>query len=265
MENFAELTAIAALSAACVACVGTPGAPPSGDDLSRLYRAYEEPTAELPVEHVRPLLDAAVAALGPHHALAGLHFVRDGLAEANRGLATRLDLDDLELEGRVEATVLCPGPGAPPPSANDGRVLARLGVRASHLQRSFGGTLDGCRFSLVTAFGEAQRLHLDAEFSADFGAHLRLGSPLPAALLVHLRNVAGTSESSLGAFDLARDEYHFRLTADDALEVLLDSVTLAGSDFGSVVVVLAPSGFVGIRERRGLWACGDASTPCVLY
>jgi hypothetical protein len=242
-------------------CVAVPEEP-AVRDLSSLYERYEHPTAAVPEDTVRRVFEAAVAILGPARILSGLSFARDHVSEANVGLGEHTNIDELEVQGRAEASFPCPGDGVT--AGDNGRVEATFGVHESRLRRGFRGELDACRFRVASSFGETQRVFLSSRFVADFGADVRLGAALPRALLVGLEDTTGTSTSSFGSLDLTRDEYHLRLIDDGSVELLVDSITVGTTDLGSVVIVLWADGSVGLRERAGLWKCGEAPEPCLL-
>jgi hypothetical protein len=251
----------AALALGVSGCVEVPESP-EARDLSALYDGYEHPTAVIPEALVRSVFDVAATLVGPARILSGLSFTRDRVSEANTGLAQQTSIDDFEVSGRVDASSACPGDGLT--ISDDGRVDAVFGVSDSHLHRAFSGTLDACRFQVVSSFGETQHVVLTSRFAADLGVDLRIGDPLPRALLIELDDVQGTILNSLGPSDIPRRGYHVRLVDDGAVEVLIDSITTPSFHVGSLVVVLWPNGSIGLRESSGSWRCGEPPEPCVL-
>ncbi len=256
---------VAGAGLCALGCVGVPDPPPPAEDLSGLAARYERPTAVIPDELVRALVTVARELLGPYVAFTGLHFTRESITDTSVGLAEHANVEDLELQGRVDATVQCPGDGTESAEAQaPGTVYARFGVRNSRLSRGFSGSVADCRFPIVSNFGATQRVLLSADYVADLGGDLELGSPAPQNLVVKLTHATGTSTGPKHEIDLTRDEYDFRLTGEDAVEVLFDSAALGRGDLGSVVLMLRADGFIGLRESRGLWSCEGGEQECVI-
>lgn len=246
-------------------CVGVPEPPPVTEDLSALNAKYEHPTAVLPDDVVHQLVAAARASLGNEALLTGLDFTRNHINETSIGLAAHANVEELDLQGSVRASFDCPGDDTPEAvAAGPGKVSALFGVERSTLRRGFRGTMRGCRFPIVTTFGDRAHVTLSAEFFADLGGNLALGESVPGSVLVHLVRPTGSAMTDLGEIDLSRDEYAFRLTDTGSLELLVEAIDLGGENFGSLVIVVGKSGLFGLRESRGQWDCGSEDEPCIL-
>ncbi|MEI9947568.1 MAG: hypothetical protein WDO74_00925 [Pseudomonadota bacterium] len=79
-----------------------------------------------------------------------------------------------------------------------------------------------------------------------------------------LRHATGTSKGPNHEINLTRDEYDFRLSGENAIEVLFDGASLGLAELGSVVLTLRGDGFIGLRESRGQWSCEGEEQECVI-
>ncbi|MEI9947569.1 MAG: hypothetical protein WDO74_00930 [Pseudomonadota bacterium] len=95
---------------------GLPEPPPPGEDLSGLAARYERPTAVIPETLVHALLVTARELLGPYAVFSGLHFTRQSITDTSVGLAENANVEELDLQGQVVATVQCPATARSPPS-----------------------------------------------------------------------------------------------------------------------------------------------------
>jgi hypothetical protein len=248
-------------------CIAVPEPPPPTEDLSGLTQRYENPSAELPEDRIRELLAEAIRIDSIAQLLRGLRFVRTAVTDTSLGLENNTTAEKLDVQGRVQARVPCPGdaPTADFNAPESGAVRVAFGVEGSKLLRGFAGAVEECRFRVQFVVGEAQHVVLSGRLTGDLGADLRIGSPLPKSLLLKLSGVTGESVATSTTVDLSRTEYHFRLTEDGALESLLDSAELGLGDFGSVVLVVHPEGSLALRERRGEWVCAENSACELLH
>jgi hypothetical protein len=254
------------LSASLAACVAIPDPPPRPADLSGLVDQYDHPRAAVPMELVQRLLDEGRRRAEFGELIGRLHFVGAAVSEASTGIGARTNIADLELQGRVDATLPCPG-DAPMPSTDanvNGSLHLKFGVENSALQRGFQGTAEQCRLYVATRTAPPQRVVVSAALTGDLGGDLHIGNTLPTAILLQLNDIVGTSMSAVGTFQLPPGPYDFRLAPGDALEILLNPASFGLPDLGTVVFVARADGSFGLREIRGEWICGGGGEACVL-
>jgi hypothetical protein len=262
----ASLPACFALGLVTLGCVNMPDPPPRPEDLSALAAQYDRPTAELPVERVLGLIEEGRRLADLGEVLNRLHFIRSAIGETNTGLALNTNSIDLVLQGSISATVPCPGDG-PAPTADgnvNGVLRLRFGVENSFLRRGFEGTAESCRVRASLPLLPEQQVVVSADIVGDLGADLAIGDALPGEILLALGNVSGKAVSTVATIELARQSYNFRLTRDDALEILLDPASIGLPGLGSVVFAVRSDGSFALRERRGEWRCGGGGEMCVL-
>jgi hypothetical protein len=252
--------------AAIAGCVSMPDPPPPPEDLSALAEQYEHPRGVVRVDLVERLLVEGRRRAELGGALDRLHFVRSLVVDTSSGIEERGNTREYLLQGSITATIPCPGDGPEPTADGDvnGWVRVQLGVEDSRLRRGFSGAVERCRLRVVATRTLEQRILVDATVAGDLGADLGIGNTTPAAILLKLSDVVATAFSSAGTVDLSQHEYHFRLTDDDALEVLFDPASVGLPDVGSVVFAAKIDGSFALRESRGEWVCGGGGGPCVL-
>ncbi len=246
-------------------CVSMPDPPPPPEDLSALAAQYERPTASVPDDYVELLVEEGQRLSQLGQLLDRLHFVRDAVADTSVGIDQTGYVADFLLQGRIAASVDCPGDEtAPlPDGGSNGFLHLLLGVEESRLRRGFSGRVDQCRFLVKSSFAPDQHVVVTADIVGDLGADLGLNAK-PADVLIQLTNVTGRAASTLGTLDLARSRYHFRLTRDDALEVLFDPTSIGLPNIGTVVFALRADRAFVLRESRGEWVCGGGGSACAL-
>jgi hypothetical protein len=247
-------------------CVSMPDPPPSPEDLSALAAQYEQPRATVPAELVQRLVDE-----GRKHAAFGellnrLQFVRSAISDTSTGLEQSGNVADFLLQGTINATVACPGDQLPrqDDAGSNGLVRLQIGLAESRLRRGFAGRAEQCRLVATYPLLPDQHVVVTADVVGDLGADVGIGDPVTSDILIKLTNVAGTAVSSLGTVDLSRHEYHFRLAAGDAFEVLFDPASFGLPNVGSVVFALRLDGSFVLRESRGEWTCGGGGQACAL-
>jgi hypothetical protein len=244
------------------ACIQVPEAPPAPEDLTALAAAYERPTASVPAAAIRALAPSLGDLVQGADVLRGLAFTRRVISDASVGLNSNTAIKEFEIAGEVRASAPCMGDGTA--TAANGTVAVVLAVVNSSLRRGFEGTLDHCVFSAKTTTGEVERAVVSARLVADLGADLTIGDELRTPLLIKLTAIAaevpGGAENSL----LGKSEFDFRLTADDAVESLIDGrdVGLAGS--GTLLLGLRNDGTLSLRDRQNEWVCNQGAVSCKL-
>lgn len=246
-------------------CVEMPQPPPEVEDLSALAERYDKPTADLVFERVQQILDEARRRNQLSELLRRLKFIREAISDTSTGLGERTS-NSIELQGRLSATLPCPGDE--PIATTDGKVngLLRmeLGVLDSRLRRGFQGWAEQCKVFVEPPGMPAQRFVISARLVGDLGADVGVGKTLPADVLLRLSDVTGSATSSAGTVSIPFGEYHFRLTRDEGFETLIEPASYGFPDIGSVVLIVRRDGGFALRERRGEWVCGGGGQGCLL-
>jgi len=263
--HLAQVTAFFAF-ASSAACVSMPDPPPHPEDLSALAAQYEYPRAVLPIELVQRLVDEGQRRAELGEILNRLRFVRTAVVDTSVGVEQSGNFAEFLVQGTITATVPCPGDGSTPTvdAGANGVLRLKLGVEESRLRRGFEGSAEQCRLLATSPSAPDQRVTVSADIVGDLGADLSVGNTMLSDILIKLTNVRGTAVSTAGTVELSEHEYHFRLTRNEAFEVLLDPASLGLPDLGSVVFALRADGSVALRESRGEWICGGGGEACVL-
>jgi hypothetical protein len=251
---------------ALAGCVEMPSPPAEPEDLSGLGARYDRPTGDLAFERVQLFIEEARRRNQFTELLRRLKFIRDALADTSIGLGARTS-ERLQLQGRLSATLPCPGDD-PAPTADgqaNGLLRIELGVSDSRLRRGFQGWAEQCKVFVETPDTPAQRVLVSARLVGDLGGDLGIGKTLPSAILLRLSDVSGTATSSAGSVTIPFGEYHFRLTRDEGFETLIEPSSYGFPDLGSVVLIVRRDGAFALRERRGEWVCGGGGQGCVLH
>jgi hypothetical protein len=250
---------------ALASCVEMPEPPPEAEDLSALAARYDKPTADLAFERVQQIIEEARRRNQFSELLRRLQFIRTAISDTSTGLGVRTS-NRIELQGRLSATLPCPGDA--PVRTTDGKVngLLRmeLGVADSRLRRGFQGWAEQCRWFVETPDMPAQRVVLSARLVGDLGGDIGVGNTLPTDILLRLADVTGSATSTAGTVSIPFGEYHFRLTREEGFGTLIEPSTYGFPDVGSVVLVVRRDGSFGVRERRGEWVCGGGGQGCLL-
>jgi hypothetical protein len=247
------------------ACIQVPEPPPAPEDLTALAAAYERPTASVPAAAIRALAPNLGDLVQGADVLRGLGFTRRVISDASVGLNSNTAIKEFAISGEVRASAPCVGDGDSAPTApENGNVAVVLAVANSSLRRGFEGTLDRCVFSAQTASGEVERAVLSAHLVADLGADLTIGDELRTPLLIKLTEIAAEVVGGAANSLLGKGEFDFRLTADDAVESLIDGndVGLAGS--GTLLLGLRNDGTLSLRDRENEWICNQGAVSCKL-
>ena len=259
------------------ACLGDPALLPAAKDLSELYASYEQPTATLPAAVVPTLARLTQGRLQLARSLRGLGAVRTMIGDASAALGDRTGLiDDLRVDGRVEAVLGCPPDQALSPSAAaaNGGAASRgaalqhqlgtlelaLAVEDSRVLRAASGLAAACRLLVPPPGSPAQGLTFSGNLAVDFGTDLTIGDTLDGPLLVQASGIEATPPLK----ELVGDDYDLRLTADGSIESLFDLATLRVRERGTVVIGVSPDESLSIREKRGTWRCNAQGQSCNL-
>jgi hypothetical protein len=247
-------------------CVSMPEPPPPPEDLSALAAQYERPSAVVPTELVQRFIDE-----GRKHAEFGellnrLQFVRTAISDTSTGLEQSGNVADFLLQGTINATAACPGDGVPrlTDAGSNGMLRLQIGLEESRIRRGFAGRAEQCRLVVTYLLLPNQYVTITADVVGDLGGDVGIGEMVTSDILVKLTNVVGTAVSTRGTVDLSRNEYHFRLAAGDAFEVLFDPASFGLPNVGSVVFALRLDGSFVLRESRGEWTCGGGGQACAL-
>lgn len=258
--------------AALPACLGDPALPPEAQDLSELYAAYDQPTASLPAAVVPTLAKLAQGRLQLARSLSGLRAVRTMIADTSAALGDRTGLiDDLSVDGRVQAVLRCPpdqavsadarATGAGAAMQQDlGTLELALALRDSRVERAASGRAVACRLLVGPQGAAPDALTFSATLAVDLGADLSIGDTLEGALLVQARGIQATPPLK----DPVGDTYDLRVAADGSTESLFDLATLRLRERGTVVIGVSPDESLSIREKRGTWQCNAQGQSCSL-
>lgn len=248
----------------CASCIALPEPPEQYEDLEELWQRYEEPTAVLDANDAMALSNAS-GWLGQARLIAGFQFVQSRLSERVDRVSTGTDISELvRARGSIEVREPCPGyeENSPPSADQNGYVELTLGVKSSAIQRTFSGLARDCRFITVLPNGDPVRVMLSADFRADMGQMVELGSALPTAILIEATDLtADLSGPSVNTTE-QRARVDFRLD-ESSIEALAE-LPVAGVDGeGTAIVVAYSSGAVGVRVSDGEWRCGNSDTACL--
>ncbi|HKO47598.1 MAG TPA: hypothetical protein VJV79_07740 [Polyangiaceae bacterium] len=253
---------------ALIACHGAEQPYQPAQDLAPLRAAYERPSAELTAVQLQSLLGGQSVRLIALALSDRLKFLRQAIDQAKLGFEDKgfEAAKALELQGRADVTVNCPGDVAiidlvhQVPDPGNGTLTFRIPISNSRLGPGADGTAASCRFgrtpaalpSLLAGVGVlgSSPVELHGPISIDFGAALTLGE---SVILQPLFVVHG--ELRVGGLP-ALTGFDFRLPADGRVEMRVDPGS-AGN-----VVVYAQGVDIGVRERRGVWLCQGASLLC---
>jgi hypothetical protein len=270
-------------------CVDAPTAPARLPDLSADYAAFDHPTAVLP--------DASVPAIAGAFARAGT--LPDGtgafglipklVSDSSQALSTEADLlDQFTVDGTAVARLSCAANATTPttisttsfsgaeapsealdPSATvvsggpgTEQLTFDLGVEGSKVQRTLRGSAQNCALLLPGATALPMVSTGSADLMIDLGADLELGAPLTLPILVQATNVRGDSGTTTTAAAIAPTSYEARVTAEGAIELLVQPSAFGAPVSGTVVVTLFIDGRIGVSDQRGTWTCAKGGAPC---
>jgi len=237
-------------------------------DLAPLRAAYEHPSAELTAAQLQGLLGGQSVRLLALALSDRLKFLSQAIDQAKLGFEDKgfEAAKVLELQGRADVTINCPGDVAmidlahQVPNPDNGTLLLRIPISNSQLGPGADGVATRCRLGstpaalpgLLAGAGVAGRtpVELEGPLSVDFGAALTLGSPVVLQPLFVVRGALRVDGlPPMTGFD-------FRLAADGRVEMRVDQGS-AGN-----VVVYAQGVDIGVRERRGVWLCQGVNLQC---
>lgn len=253
---------------AAIACHGAEQPYQPEQDLTPLRAAYDQPSAELTAVQLQSLLGGQSVRLAALALNDRLSFLTQAIDQAKLGFEDKgfEAAKSLELQGRADVAVVCPGDAATidlvhqVPDPNNGTLSLRIPISNSQLGPGADGMAASCRLgstpaalpSLLAIAGVlgSTPVQLDGPISVDFGAPLTLGESviLRPLFLVH-GELRVDGLPPLTGFD-------FRLPGEGRVEMRVDQGS-AGN-----VVVYAQGLDIGVRERRGLWLCQGASLLC---
>jgi len=253
---------------ALVACQGAEEPYQPKEDLAPLRAAYDHPSAELTPQQLQGLLGGQSVRLVALALSDRLSFLRQTIDQAKVGFEDKgFDAaKSLELQGRADVTVNCPGDVATidlahqVPNAANGTLSLRIPISNSQLGPGADGTALGCRIgstpaalpALLASLGAlgSSPVLLEGPLSIDFGSAVTLGE---SAVLQPLFVVHGQLRVDglppLSGFD-------FRLPANGRVEMRVDQGGAGNA------VVYAQGNDIGVRERRGVWLCQGATLLC---
>jgi hypothetical protein len=253
---------------ALLACQGAEEPYQPRQDLAPLQAAYDHPSAELSPQQLQSLLGGQSVRLLALALSDRLEFLTQAIDQAKHGFEDNgfEAAKALDLQGRADVTVNCPGDETTidlahqVPNPANGTLSLRIPISNSQLGPGADGTATSCRLgstpatvpSLLASIGVlgSSPVLLDGPISIDLGAALTLGDSvvLQPLFVVH-GELRVDGSPPLSGFD-------FRLPPDGRVEMRVDQGN-AGN-----VVVYAQGLDIGVRERRGVWLCQGASLLC---
>ncbi len=251
---------------ALVACATAPEPPVVPSEVVALAERYQHPTAVLDPVTVRELLVRTDSLQGQLRPLGGLRFIDGVVTDATRTAASGQRLPD-GVQGSITARAACRGTAdeSSPDEATNGTIELTIGIAGSRVQRALVGRATRCQLPTAEAEQrEAAAVVLSAELEVDFGGPLDLGSPRSSDVVILMRHVSGSVGND--AFDLGDGDVHLRLTADGALETLVDVGLLGIGATGTAVLQLRDDAKLAVRVSDGEWVCGAGKDglPCAL-
>jgi hypothetical protein len=238
-------------------------------NLASLRDAYDHPSAVLTVEQVQSLLAEASVRLAALALSDRLTFLTQAIDQAKAGFEDKglRAAKGLQLEGRADVTINCPGDGAKadfvnqPPNPANGTLLLHIPISNSQLGPGADGSANSCVFAgtqaalvpwlaSMRAIG-GSRVMLDGPLAVDFGAAVTLGEAVVWQPLFAVRGqltVDGLPPVT---------NFDFRLPTSGRLEMRVERPSLGSA------LVYAEGLNIGVRERRGVWLCDGVNLSCV--
>jgi hypothetical protein len=236
-------------------------------DLARLRDAYDHPSASLTVEQVQSLMAEVSVPLTVLALSDRLNFLTAALDQAKVGFEDKglRAAKGLQLQGRAEVTVSCPGDAGQgaflnqPPNPANGTLTLRIPISNSQLGPGADGSAASCIFAgtqsalpawlAMQALG-SRRVALNGPIAIDFGTPVTLGEAVvwqPLFLVRGALVVDGLPPVT---------NFDFRLPASGRVEMRVERPSLGS------VVVYAEGSNIGLRERRGVWLCEGMNLQC---
>jgi hypothetical protein len=272
-----------------VGCVYAPNAPPRQDDLSADYAAFDQPNATLPDTSVQSIVNDFALAASPAQGTGVFGLVRKLVTDSNQALASEAGLlDQFTIDGTAVARLPCAASATTPPPVSTtsfspidngaeslqpsaatvvgepavGQLTLNLGAENSKIQRTLVGSAQNCELMLLGSLALPVMTMGAADLRVDLGGDLELGAEPMLPILIRATNVQADSGVSTEATALAPDGYEVRVTAEGAVQLLVQPSTYGAPVSGTIVVTLFADGTIGVRDRRGTWTCTRDSVPC---
>jgi hypothetical protein len=237
-------------------------------DLGGLRDAYDHPSANLTAEQVQSLLAEVSVRLAVLALSDRLTFLTAAIDQAKRGFEDQglRAAKGLQLKGRADVTINCPGAAAnvdfanQPPNPANGTLLLHIPISNSQLGPGADGSAASCLFpgaptalapwlASVQAVGSS-RVMLHGPLAMDFGTAVTLGEAVvwQPLFVIH-------GELTVDGLPPVTD-FDFRLPSSGRLEMRVERPSLGS------VVVYAEGPNIGVRERRGVWLCEGVNLLC---